>query len=499
MQAYDTEASIAQGRGALHDLFTFVVTNARELEAHQAEEEIFARLLIIGLTAMKAFFATKGTGDCGPAIERDDGVVLKREPSARPRDYFSVFGKFPVPRTCYRSPGEPGIFPLDVEANLPERCYSYYLQEWMNAFNVEHPFAEGSNLMQRFFSHRSSPTAMQKVARDSARDYDAFYEQKPAPVPETEGELLVVSFDGKGVPMIKEEAAKLKAKLGKGEKRQKKKEALVGVCYTVDPKLRTAEELAEQLLDPEAARQRRRKQDPPSPPPPKAQNVRRIASLERSKDEVMAAIEADATRRDPQQQRQLVVLLDGALGLWQLVMARFRGWRNATFILDVMHVVGYLWLAANALHGDGSAAAKEWVSKQLIQILRGRVGYVIGGMRQTIAKRRLQAANREAVQTAITYFTGHKRWMRYDRYLEAGMPVATGVVESACNSVVKHRMEGEGKRWSCAGAEGILLLRSTKKSGDFEEYSKFRATQEHARRFEYDQLYVPITTDKIAA
>ena len=36
--------------------------------------------------------------------------------------------------------------------------------------------------------------------------------------------------------MIKEEAVKLKAKLGTGEKRQKKKEALVGVCYTVDAK-----------------------------------------------------------------------------------------------------------------------------------------------------------------------------------------------------------------------------------------------------------------------
>jgi hypothetical protein len=32
----------------------------------------------------------------------------------------------------------------------------------------------------------------------------------------------VVSFDGKGVPMIKEEAAQLKAKLGTGEKRQQK-------------------------------------------------------------------------------------------------------------------------------------------------------------------------------------------------------------------------------------------------------------------------------------
>jgi hypothetical protein len=40
--------------------------------------------------------------------------------------------------------------------------------------------------------------------------------------------------DGKGVPMLKAEAAQLQAKVGKGEKRQQKKEALVGVCYTAE-------------------------------------------------------------------------------------------------------------------------------------------------------------------------------------------------------------------------------------------------------------------------
>lgn len=56
--------------------------------------------------------------------------------------------------------------------------------------------------------------------------------------------------------------------------------------------------------------------------------------------------------------------------------------------------------------------------------------------------------------------------MRHDVYLAAGLPVGTAVVESACGSVVKHRMEGEGKRWSLKGAEAILALRSLKKSHD---------------------------------
>ena len=57
----------------------------------------------------------------------------------------------------------------------------------------------------------------------------------PCPPEESAGELLVVRCDGKGVPMIKEEAVKLKAKLGTGEKRQKKKEALVGSATRLLP------------------------------------------------------------------------------------------------------------------------------------------------------------------------------------------------------------------------------------------------------------------------
>jgi hypothetical protein len=56
--------------------------------------------------------------------------------------------------------------------------------------------------------------------------------------------------------------------------------------------------------------------------------------------------------------------------------------------------------------------------------------------------------------------------MQDDRYLAAGLPVGTGIVESACGSVVKRRMEGKGKRWRLQGAEAIMTLRSLKKSHD---------------------------------
>jgi hypothetical protein len=496
MEAFEVEASIAEGEEALQALLSFVREKAGQLEAQEAEKGICKRLRPLGLAALRLYFAERGTGDVGPAVERADGEVLLREGKLRARDYFSIFGKLAVPRSCYRTAGEPGIFPLDEQANLPERCYSYFLQEWMTLFAVEHPFKDSAGWFEQLFALELAESVLIEVTKEAHTDYDAFYTQEPPPAQETEGEILVVSVDGKGVPMIKAEAAKLQAKVGKGEKRQKKKEALVGVCYTVDRKERTAEELAEQRVEPEAARARR-KREGQKDDAPKAQNVRRLASLARPKQEVLEGILQDAARRDPERRRPLAVLLDGALGLWSLVSKGLQGWQNVTFVLDLMHVVGYLWVAANALFREGSAQGKQWVQAKLTQILRGRVGYVIGSLKQTLAKRKLKAARREALGTVIRFLHNHRRWMQYDEYLAAGLPVATGVVESACGSVVKHRREGEGKRWSLDGAEAILALRSLRKShaNDLRAYWRFHAQQERVRRYAQRPHYRPIAEE----
>jgi hypothetical protein len=428
----------------------------------------------------------------GAAVTRAAGVLLPRELLLRGRDSFSLFGQCKVARTCSRTPGEPGIFPLDAQVNLPERCYSYFLQEWMTVFEVEHPFKESAGWFEPLFDLDVAERVLMEVAKEAPQDYETFDAQRPMPPEESAGELLVVRCDGTGVPLIKAEAVKLKAKVGTGEKRQKKKAALVGVSDTVDPKPRSPAALAELLVDPEAARARRQ-QAGTRDEAPRAQQVRRVASLVRTKQAVMACIKADAERRDPQHRKPLVVLLDGALGRWSLATKLFKPWKRVTFVLDILHVVGYLWSAANALFGEASQAGKHWVQQKLTAMLRGRVGSVIGGLRQSLTKQRLRQSVRETLANVITFFHTHRRWMQYDAYLAAGLPVGTGVVESACGSVVKHRMEGEGKRWSLEGAEAILMLRSLKKShdNDLRDSWRFHARQGRVRLYASKPKYRP--------
>jgi hypothetical protein len=71
--------------------------------------------------------------------------------------------------------------------------------------------------------------------------------------------------------------------------------------------------------------------------------------------------------------------------------------------------------------------------------------------------------------------------MKYAAALEAGLPIATGVIEGACRDLVKDRMDITGARWSLSGAEAVLRLRAIRASGDFDAYGAFHLEQEHTR------------------
>jgi hypothetical protein len=492
MDAREVETSIAAGEQALEALRKCAREPAGTLEAHAAETGLVKRWRPMGLAAMKRYGAQRGTGDRGPAITRADGVLLTRETTRRGRDYCSRFGTFAGARTCDRTAGEPGICPLDAPVNLPERCDAYVLQEWRTVFGVEHPFQERGGVCAQRLARDLAASVLMEVVQEAPEDDAAFYAQRPVPPEDTAGELLVVSVDGQGVPLIKAEAVKLKAKWGTGEQRQRPQEARVGVRDTVDAQPRAPEALAELLVDPEAARARRQREDTRDEAP-RAQQVRRLASLVRTKPAVMARIQADAERRDPQHRQPMVVLREGALGLGRLAPTRFRPWKRVTCVRDLIPVVSDRWPAATAVFREASKAGTRGVRQQLTARLRGRVGDVIGGLRPILTKRRRRTSVREALTNVITCFPTHRRWMRYDAYRAVGVPVGTGVGASACGAVVKHRMEGAGQRWSLDGAETMLALRSLKKShdADLRDTWRFHARQVWTRLYARQPKYKP--------
>ncbi len=114
-------------------------------------------------------------------------MLLPREKRLRERDDCSLFGTFAVARTCDRTPGEPGIFPLDAQVNLPERCDSYVLQEWMTVFAVEHPFQERAGWFAPLFDLEVAESVLMEVAQEAPQDDEDFSAQRPVSPEETAG------------------------------------------------------------------------------------------------------------------------------------------------------------------------------------------------------------------------------------------------------------------------------------------------------------------------
>jgi len=68
--------------------------------------------------------------------------------------------------------------------------------------------------------------------------------------------------------------------------------------------------------------------------------------------------------------------------------------------------------------------------------------------------------------------------MRYDQYLAAGYPIASGVIEGACRHVVVDRMEGTGMRWVMDGAQSMLNLRCIRVSGHWDNFMEYHIQRE---------------------
>ena len=154
-------------------------------------------------------------------------------------------------------------------------------------------------------------------------------------------------------------------------------------------------------------------------------------------------------------------------------------------ILDIFHVLERLWQAAHCFHPEGSEEARAFVTDRLLRLLRGEVGYVIGGLKQMATKQKLKGSRAKQLSGVIGYLERNRRFMRYDEYLAAGYPIGSGVAEGACRHLVKDRMERSGMRWCVPGAQAMLDLRAVYINGDWDGFQEHRIEQERRRLYPY--------------
>lgn len=447
------EERILDSEACFKGILEYVQKEGNERSLDEVEKEIFSKLLELGQQLVKVFIARQGKGYVGltTTVAGDEGqgaaeTVTLDYHDDRSVEYLSIFGAIEIQRSYYYRKGYDGVCPLDEQLNLPERKYSYLLQRWLSAYCVKGTYDEAVKELEELLGVSVPKRSMQMIMQEVSEKADGFWDQQPCP--EGDARILVISCDGKGVPMKessdnkadanKADANKAPKRLKKGQKRIKKKEALVGTIYTVSFE-----------RQPSGTRQVR------------AVNKEVYASL-MGKEYVYNHLKKRAGLRGLQSKKQtgdVVFMADGKPSLWTQKETSFPG---VLEILDFYHADEYLWEVAHLFLPEGSKEAEEWVTKKEEQLKAGKVGYVIGGIKQMLTKgiRIHGQSKRDRLEKIIHYLERNRYRMRYDEYLSSGYPIGTGAVEGACKNLVKGRMEGTGMRWTEAGAEAVLQLRS---------------------------------------
>jgi len=453
--------------------------------------------------AYQGWLDAQAPGQAEAPVVDAEGQPRTPKPQLHGRNLDTVFGRVKVQRIGYGAEGATSLHPLDGQLNLPAEVYSHELRRRVAKEVSKSAFDETVATLQEYTGTAIPKRQVEALAQRAAQDFDAFYEirrQEAAGVGEGTGSVLVLTSDAKGVPVYQpdlrpatrknaaQQRRKLTTRLTKGEKAHRKRMAAVTAVYTVAPYARSPEEVFADL-----------RRQPPSDdhqPRPRPEGKRVAASLVETPAQMLEEAFREALSRDPGRQKTWAALVDGnkaQLGILRKLAKKHNV--ELTIALDIIHVLEYVWKAGRAFHDEGSDALEHWVLERLGRILQGHAGQVAGGMRRSATKRHLAKTKRAPVDRCAKYLRNHKRYLDYPRYLAAGLPIGTGVIEGTVRHLVKDRMLLTGARWRLPGGEAVLRLRALRASQDFDEYWHFHEAQEHERnhRARYADGVVPPT------
>ena len=427
-----------------------------------------------------------------------DGV-RRTEKRRSSRVLGTLFGVIGVHRIALVKRGvSGGLRPLDAELNLPVGKYSEGVGRRLAREVAQCSHETALENLRRTTGAKIAKRQAEELAVRMAGDFEAFYLDQPVEAVGS-AELLVLSFDGCGVVMLPEAlrpetrkraikgrrrstAETAAATRDRSEKRNRKRMAEVATVYDLEVVPRTPEDVLREL-----------RKSGPHKPRPRAKNKRVWASLDRPVPAVIDDAFLEACRRDEDYARHWVAIVDGNAEQIHAINTLAGDYGvQVTLVVDFIHVLGYLWKAGKALVGKDPAEVDAWVSERALRILRGEASVVAGGMTRSATNRGLGRAARKPVDECARYLLNHKRYLHYDEYLRKGLPIASGVIEGACRSLVKDRMDITGARWGLEGGEAVLKLRSLRASGDLDDYLAYHARKElernHLDKFDGGEL-----------
>jgi hypothetical protein len=384
-----------------------------------------------------------------------------------------------------------GVHPLDAELGLSRDSFSPLLIGWFCRLATRLSFRLASEMGGMFLGWAPPPSAIEEWVLGLGRPAQVYLSQ--GPLPEGDGEVLIIEVDGKAAPTATEE--ELAKRRGPRKKHPKS-------CSCGCQRHRRRDRRKER-----GRKKRRKKGD-------KSKNGRSATlvvmyTLKRGEDgklhgpinkKVYAtfgsrkkAVEwarAQATRRgfDADTSKTVQIILDGEICLEQRMRKLFP---KAIVTLDIRHAQEKLWEVGRLFHREGSAELAARVEELETLLFQGEISSLLERLRKEmsgVAKRGPGTkGKRKKLGEVIEYLSKRERLMDYEKWREQDLVIASGVVEGAARYVVGERLDNSGMRWVEDRAEAVLLLRCIEVNGDWDSFWDW-VDQQHRQQLQQGRI-----------
>jgi hypothetical protein len=380
-----------------------------------------------------------------------------------------------------RRGGGPGVHPLDIELGLTRDAYSPLVIGWFCRLATRVSFRLASEFGEMFLGSAPPVSAIEEWVLGLARP--AFVYLSDGPLPEDEGEVLIVEIDGKAAPTATEQELARR----RGPRSRHPRGCDCG-CQRHRGR----------------ARRRRRGRKPRRKKGDKSKNGRSATlvvmyTLRRGADgrlhgpcnkkvygtfgtrhAAMKWARDQATRRGfpPGTDKIIQIVIDGEKCLEQQLRQLFRG---AILTLDIRHAQEKLWEVGRLFHREGSPELASWVEGLEELLYKGHVQTLVRRLEQELSGVSCRGPGtkekRETLKRVIEYLGSRVKLMDYGSWRAGDLVIASGVVEGAARYVVGERLDNSGMRWVEERAEAVLLLRCIEVNGEWEEFVKWSQAQ----------------------
>ncbi len=351
-----------------------------------------------------------------------------------------IFGRFDLQRDYYYHSGKKaGHYPADAALGL-EVGYTPALAKLICLEGSdESTYLKAERHLQQTGGIAVSARQIQRVVQRVGGAAQVWQERQ-GKADDGGAPILYVSADGTGVPMAPEE---LKGRRGKqADGTAKTRQVYLGCIFT------------------------QHRTDEKGRPVRDFESTTYVSSF-KPIDQFGPILRQEAIRRGMASAGQVVVLIDGAVGLQRMSKECFK---DSVQIVDFFHAMEHASQVLAALIGKDHPDYKKRLRHWAKRLLKDKVQSLIATTRQESAGQ----PRAQAVEDALGYFSRNVERMQYGTFRAAGYFIGSGVVEAGCKTVIGGRCKQSGMFWSEPGAERILALRCIYSSRRLEEFWKYR-------------------------